>query len=215
MVDDEEPVEKDIMASSSAAITSEDTVNSNFVTFMEDSRASGLYFDDVITCDLKHPLQDYVHLTTPSTILTSGEAMLDGTMKGVLQGLVNGYYGNQILACIDIVLVPEIRRNLFSGMTPVKKGIVTIFDYENLRLEGFNVTVLLWSESGDLYSFVLDLKADRYGAKEPATDIVANAQVWHRLLGHLHVQSLDILCKRDGTDDPFNDWGGGGGGGGM
>ena len=32
---------------------------------------------------------------------------------------------------------------------------------------------------------------------------VANDQVWHRRLGYLHVQSLDILRKRDGTDTIF------------
>ena len=32
---------------------------------------------------------------------------------------------------------------------------------------------------------------------------IANAQVWHRWLGHLHVQSLDILRKRNGTGKAF------------
>ena len=66
-------------------------------------------------------------------------------------------------------MVPGIERNLFSVMTSAKKYIVTIFDYENPRLEGFNVTVLLRSKSGDLYSFVLNLSADRYGAENLTT----------------------------------------------
>ena len=86
---------------------------------------------------------------------------------------------------IDIVVVPGVRRNLFSVMTAAKKGIATIFNYENPRLEGFNVIVPLRSESGDLYSFVLDVGADRHGAKELAMNAVANAQVWRRRLGHL------------------------------
>ena len=52
-----------------------------------------------------------------------------------------------------------------------------MFDYENPRLEGFNVTVQLRSERGNLNSFVLDLSADRYGAKETAMNAVANNQV--------------------------------------
>ena len=32
---------------------------------------------------------------------------------------------------------------------------------------------------------------------------IANAQVWHRWLGHLHAQSLDILRKQDGTGITF------------
>ena len=121
--------------------------------------------------------------------------MLDGTAESVLQGLVNDDYGNQILARVDIVVVPGIGRNLFSLMTAAIKGIVTTFDYKNPRLEGFNVTVPLRSESVDLYLFVLDLSADRYGAKELAMNPITNAQVWHRRLGHLHAQSLGILLQ--------------------
>ena len=59
MANDEEPVEKALMASSSAAITSEGSVNSNIAaTLMVDSGASGHYFDDAIIHDLKHRLQN-------------------------------------------------------------------------------------------------------------------------------------------------------------
>ena len=58
MADDEESVEAALMALSSAAITSQDSVNSNLVIIMVDSGASGHYFDDVIFRDLKHRLQD-------------------------------------------------------------------------------------------------------------------------------------------------------------
>ena len=199
IANDEEPVEKALMASSSAAITSEDSVNSNLATLIVDSGASGHFFDDAIIRDLKHHLQDYVHLTTPRKILTAGGALLNGTAEGVLQGLVTDDNGNQIHVRVDIVVVPRIGRNLLSVITAAKKSTVTIFDYENPRLEGCNVTVPLRSESGDLYSFVLDLSPGRYGAKELAMSAVANAQVWYRRLGHLHAQSLDILRQRDGT----------------
>ena len=129
--------------------------------------------------------------------------MLDDAAEAVLQGLVTDDNGNQILVRVDVVVVSGIRRNLFSVMTAAKKGIAIIFDYENPRLEGFNVTVPLRSESGDLYSFVLDLNADRYGAKELAMNAVANTRVWHRQLGYLHAQILDILRKRNGADITF------------
>ena len=88
-------------------------------------------------------------------------------------------------------------------MTADKISITIIFDDENPRLQGFNVTVPLRSESSDLYSFVLDLRADRYGAKGLAMNAVTNAQLWHRRLGHLHAQTLDILRKRDGAGITF------------
>ena len=114
----------------------------------------------------------------------------------MLQGLVTDDYESSFG---QYRVVPGIRRNVFSDMTAAKKGLPTIFDYENPSLEGFNVTVPLRSASGDLYSFVLDLSADRYGTKELAMNAVANARMWHRRLGYLHAQILDILCKQDGT----------------
>ena len=143
MAYDEEPVEKALMVSSLAAITSEDSVNSNLVILMVDSGESGHYFDGAIIRDLEHRLQDYVHLATPLKIRTAGGAMLDRTPEGVVQGLVTDSYGNKILVRVDIVVVPGIGRNLFSVMTAAKKVIVTVFDYENPRLEGSNVTVPL------------------------------------------------------------------------
>ena len=102
---------------------------------------------------------------------------------------------NQNLVRVDLVVVPGIGRNLFSVIATAKKSIVTIFDYENPRLEGFNVTVPPWSETGDLNLFVLDLSADGCRAKQLEMDTVAIAQVWHRRLGPLHAQSLGILRK--------------------
>ena len=177
MTNDEEPIKTALMASSSAAIISENGINSNLVTLVVNSGAPGHYPDDAIIRDLKHRLQDYVHLTTFRKILTAREAMLDGTVEDVLQGLVIDDNGNHILVRVEIVVVPGVGRNLFSVMTAAKKGIVTIFDSVNPRLEGFRVTVPLQSESSDLYSFVLDLSVDRYGAKELAINVVANAQV--------------------------------------
>ena len=112
MANDKEPVEKTLMAWSSVAITSEDSVNSNLATLMVDSGGSGHYFDDAIIRDLKHRLQDYVHLATPRKILTTGGAMLDGPAEGMLQGLVTDDNGNQIVVRVDTMEVPGIGLNL-------------------------------------------------------------------------------------------------------
>ena len=56
MPNGEEAIKKAFMASSSAAITSEASVNSSLVTLMMSSGLSGRYFDDAIIRDLKHRL---------------------------------------------------------------------------------------------------------------------------------------------------------------
>ena len=170
--DDEEPVEKIIMISSSAFITSQDSVNKSFVIIMVDSGASDHFFDDAIIRDLKHCLQGYAHLATPRRISTARGALLDVTAEGVLQGLIADNYDNHILVRVDTVVVPGIGRNLFSVITAAKKDIVAIFGHENSRLEEVNVTVPLRSESDDLYLFVFDLSADGYSVKELATNAV-------------------------------------------
>ena len=73
MANDEEPVEKTLGASPSVTVTSEDNLNSNLATLTVDSGASGHYFDDGIIRDLKHPLQVYVHLTSPARFSLPGE----------------------------------------------------------------------------------------------------------------------------------------------
>ena len=62
-------------------------------------------------------------------------------------------------------MVPGIGRNLLSVMTAVKKDPVATFDFKNPRLEGIDVTVPLRSESGGVYSFVLDLSTGGFDAK--------------------------------------------------
>ena len=106
--------------------------------------------------------------------------MLNSTVteEGVLQGFVTDDFGNQILVRVDIVEMPGIGRNLFSVTTTAKNIIVAIFNSEDSRLERFNATVPLPSEIGDLDSFVLNLSANGYGAKELAINEVANVHMW-------------------------------------
>ena len=101
--------------------------------------------------------------------------MLDGTDEGTVQGLVTNNRGVQHLARISIFIVPGIRRNLFSVKSATKKGTVSIFDFDNPRLELSGTTVPLHAEDGDLYSFVFDLSADSHGGKELAMDAITNA----------------------------------------
>ena len=133
MADDEEPAAKALILSLSAVITSPDSVNSSLVTVTVDSGASGYYFDDTIIQNLEHRPQNCVHLVTPHKIITAGGALLDGTVEGVLQDLVTDDYGNQILVRVDVVVVPEIGRNLCSVINSSQKGHC---DHHRLKIFG-------------------------------------------------------------------------------
>ena len=141
------------------------------------SGASGHYFDDLIIPSLKHRLLNYVFLTTPRKILISGGALLNGTAEGIFQGIVTENHGEQHLARIAIFIVPGIGRNLFSVKSATKKGVISIFDFDNPRLELSGITVPLRAEDDDLYSLVFYLSADNQGGKELAMNAMTNAQL--------------------------------------
>ena len=133
------------MASGPAAFKHKPSAGDDSVTVLVDSGASGHYLNDLIIASLKHRLLNYVFLTTPRKIFTAREALLDGTAEGILQGLglVSNYQGEQYLKRITVIVVPGIGRNLFSVKSAMEKGVVTIFDFGNPRLELSGITVPL------------------------------------------------------------------------
>ena len=71
-------------------------------------------------------------------------------------------------------------------------GVVSIFDMTNPRLEKHNHILPLQELGHDLYSFSLDLGGGG-NETELAMKAVANANLWHRRLGHLNRKSLSLL----------------------
>ena len=177
---------------------------SNLVHVLVDSGALDHYLDDFLIPKLNRRLLNYTCLTMPRKILTAGGALLDGTGEGIHQGVITDNYGNGHLVRVQIIVVPTIRRNLFSVKTATRNGIVSIFDRENPRVEAFDVTLPLRGKQDDLYSFALDLSADAYGATELAMNAVSNAQFWHRRLGHLYRRSLELIQWHDGNGITFD-----------
>ena len=193
-----------LMASRPAAFKHKPSAGDDSVAVLVDSGACGHYFDGLTIPSLKHRLLNYVLLTTPRKILTAGGALLDGTAEGILQGLVTDNHGEQHLARIAIFIVPGIGRNLFSVKSAAKKGVVSIFDFDNPRLELSGTTALLRAKDYDLYSLVFDLKANSHGGKELAINAMTNAQLWHRRLGHLNKRSSELMQRHDGSGVTFD-----------
>lgn len=145
-----------------------------------------------------------VHKTTPSSTRLPRYSQMGElcwrTQRKVLQGLITDEYEEQHLAGIAILIVPGIGRNLFSVNTAARKGIVSIFNVNNPRLEATDIAVQLRREDDDLYSFKLDLNSDGYAGKELAT--YCSGQVWHQRLCHLNKRSLLPLQNSPGSFAP-------------
>ena len=151
-----------------------------------DSGASRHYFDDVIIRDLKHRPQDYVHLTTPRKIFTAGGAMVDGTVEGVLLGLVADDNGNRIFSSGRYRIGARDWAQPVLGDDSNQKGRC---HYLPLRK----------SQAGGIQSHRAATERERRPLLVRTG--LKCGPIWR--LGHLHAQSLDILRKRDGTGITF------------
>ena len=176
----------------------------NVITVLVDRGASGNYLDDISILDLNHRFQDFTSPSTPRAILTAGGALLDGTAKGALRGLITDDYGEQHLARIANLRVPGIGRNVFSLKTSATKGVVSIFDVNKPRLEAGDITVAFRGENDELYSLKLDLSVDGYAGKELAMNAVANAYVWHRRLDCLNKRTLALVNQTNDNGMAFD-----------
>ena len=181
-----------LMASGPAAFKHKPSAGDHSITVLVDSGASDHYFDDLIIPSLKNRLLNYVLLTTPRKILPAGGALLNGTAEGILKGLITDNHGQQHLARIAILIVPGIGRNLFSVESTTKKGVVSIFNFDDPRLELSGITVPPRAEGDNLYSLVFDLGTESYGGKKLEMNAITNVQLWHRRLGHLNKRSLEL-----------------------
>ena len=193
----------DLMASEPSTFKHKPSAGDDSVTVLVDSGASCHYFDELNIPSLKHRLLIYVLLTTPCRILTAGGALLDSTVEGIFQGLVTHNHGDQRLARIAI-LIPGIGFNLFSVKSATKKDVVSIFDFDNPRLELSSIIIPFRAEDDDLYSLVFDLSADIHGGKELSRKAMANAQLWHHRLGHLIKRIFKLMQRHDGNDVAFD-----------
>ena len=120
ITDDEKPVENALMASSSSAITSQNSVNSNPYSGRRSVRP-------LLVRRHHRRLQ-----ATSAGLRSFRYAPLDYHCRGSSAGR----YGNQILVQADIVVVPGIGRNPFLVTTSAKEGIATISDYETSGWRG-------------------------------------------------------------------------------
>ena len=54
-----------------------------------------------------------------------------------------------------------------------------------------------FGENTTICTRVCLLSVDNYGATELAMDAVSNAKIWHRWLGYLNKQSLELIKRND------------------
>ena len=100
---------------------------------------------------------------------------------------------------ISYRILPGLGRTLFSVKQDARNGVVSIFDMDNPRPETHSPTIPLQELGRASYSFSLDLVGSGNGP-ERAMQAAANANLWHRRLGHLNHKSLSLIKNLDNND---------------
>ena len=178
------------------------------VNVLVDSGAPGHYFDDAIIPGFRDRQQEYKVLDVPRNVSTAGGGGENGTAQGLLRGHVVDDKGVRRLIQISCLIVPGLRRNLFSVKQAERNDVVSILDMTNPMLEIHNHTFPFQELGHDLLSFTLNLAGGGNGP-ELAMMAAANANLWHRRLGYLNRKSLSLLKNLDnsgvGFDGPVPD----------
>ena len=174
---------------------------SNLVHVLVDSGASDHYFDNFLIPELNRRPLNYTCLTTPRKILIAGGCCSSSPAKEFFRASSPTTMATIILFESRSSCTHDWPQPLLDEDSDTEWNCLHFRTQEPLAAV---VTLLLRGEQDDLYSFVLDLSADAYGATELAMNAVSNARLWHRRLGHLNRRNLELMQRHDGNGITFN-----------
>lgn len=209
--------------------------NAAGATLLVDTGATETMLDDRLIPRLKEIMREYKQLVKPKAITVAGDHELKGTATGVVHCTVKDSRGEQQDVRLRGLIVPGLGRNIFSPTALMKKGVRLIVEAGNPHLAVGDYIIPLKQNPRDMGMCSLDIEfqaASREGATSTmptqhaltedrafgkpdtvsgnddlgvAYAAKANADTWHRRLGHLNSRSMDILRKKDGNGVDFAD----------
>ena len=106
-----------------------------------DSVSSKHFIDPELIRGVESRMQEYTRIEPPMEITVAGNNVLRDIAQGILLIVVRGTDDALRTLKLDIVLVPDLKRNLFSGSVTAKKGVKTIIEQKgsSLNLGAFSV----------------------------------------------------------------------------
>lgn len=94
-----------------------------------------------ITPGLLAKMRDVQHLRVPHTIVAAGQHLLQGVATGTVCGVVADNRGQELPISFRVIVVPGLGANLLSVTAAMLKGVATMFEPGNPRLEKDGVAV--------------------------------------------------------------------------
>ncbi|CAN0558936.1 unnamed protein product, partial [Ectocarpus sp. 12 AP-2014] len=168
-------------------------------------------------------LHDYTQRNSPKIVDVAGESQLKGTATGILHCTVKDNRGQQLRVRIQGLIVPGLRRNIFSPNSLLKKGLRCVVEESTPHLTIQGKVIPLTQNPRDQGMCTLDITFEQNVQPSGTKSLVAHqkqsqthtanavcftlvsADTWDRRLGHLNARSLGILRKDTGTGVDYRD----------
>ena len=96
---------------------------------------SNYFIDPELVRRVESRMLKYPRVEPPIEIRAAGDNMLCGTAQGILLVVVRGTDDVLRTVKLPIVLVPRLKRNLFSTSATAQKGVKTIIEKRGLSLD--------------------------------------------------------------------------------
>ena len=100
-----------------------------------DSGSSKHFIDLEVIPKVESRMQEYTRKEPPMNVTTVRNNVLRGTAQGILLVVVRGTDDGLRTVRLPIVLVPRLKRNLFSSSASAKKGVRKIIEQKGSSLD--------------------------------------------------------------------------------
>ena len=106
-----------------------------------DSGATDTYVDPALTPGLLAKMRDVQHLRVPHTIVAAGQHLLQGAATWTVCGVVVDNRRQELPVSFRVIVVPGLGASLLSVTAAMLKGVATMFEPGDPRLEKDGVAV--------------------------------------------------------------------------
>ena len=198
-----------------AAATRRFTPSTKGAPLLVDSGASESFLDDELTPGLKERMREFKEPSTPKEITTAGKHTIYGVGTGIISFTIRDSHGAQLPLNLRALVVPDLGRNIFAPTAELKNGVRFVLEVGNPHLTiGGIIIPLNQDDPRDQGMCSLDIMLQRNPldkllgkpkgvSHDDVPGIVyaatADADIWHRRLGHTNPCSMEILCQKEGN----------------
>lgn len=184
------------------------------IRLLVDSGASYNFVDPELTPGLLALMRDYESLQVPHEIVAAGQHILHGVAAGTINGAIADDGGNKRDFSFRAIVVPGLGTNLFSVSQAMLGGMASLFYPDNPRLEKDDLVLPMKNLGVDeatrktMCSIEVELEGREKGASVQSNGgaalTVVSADLWHRRMGHVNRNSMNVLRQTPCSGVDYN-----------